>query len=80
MQTIKYFTGREYNGAQILEISVPAMPADELADVDVSFIDESRNIMGIVTLMAIELQRALDVGPAVLREYDAGRYSALDLI
>lgn len=75
MQTIKYSTGRQYDGAQTLVITAPPMPADDLADVDVSFTDASRRIAGVVTLLAFELQNADAIGAAVLREYDAGRYT-----
>lgn len=75
---IQFFTGRDYGAPQVLEITVPALPADELANVDVSFIDDARGIVGVVTLMAFELQG--NIGAAVLREYDAGRYSSVDLI
>lgn len=78
MPTLVHYTGREYNGKQVLEIDAPAMPDDLTADVRVMFTDESRNIVGIVTLMGFELQS--DVGAAVLREYDAGRYDYLDLL
>lgn len=73
MQTIKYQTGRIYNGPQTLDIAVPALPADELADVEVAFADASRHISGTVTLMALEANPR-EIGRAVLREYDAGRY------
>ena len=74
IMNIIFNTGRNYGSAQVLTINVPAAPADALADVEVSFTDASRNIVGIVTLMAFELDR--NVGPSVLREYDAGRYRA----
>lgn len=73
MQTIKYQTGRHYGAPQVLEITVPAKPADELADVAVTFADGARGIAGAVTLMAFELHG--NIGAAVLREYDAGRYA-----
>lgn len=79
MQTIKYQTGRDYGAPQVLEITIPALPADELADVDVSFIDDARGIVGVVTLMALQANHR-EIGAAVLREYDAGRYSSVDLI
>ena len=74
IMNITFNTGRNYGSAQVLTIDVPAAPADALADVDVSFSDAARNISGIVTLMGFELDR--NVGPSVLREYDAGRYRA----
>lgn len=75
MQTIKYQTGRIYNGAQILVINVPPAPADELSDVTVQFADESRGITGAVTVMGLELDSSFSLRAAVLREYDAGRYT-----
>ena len=74
MQTIKYQTGRIYNGPQTLVINVPAAPADELADVNVSFTDESRIIAGVVTVLGFELNSSFSLRAAVMREYDAGRY------
>lgn len=70
-----FYTGREYNGPQSLKIDAPAAPADALADVRVTFADASRGISGTVTLMAFELHG--NIGAAVLREYDAGRYSLI---
>lgn len=75
MQTIKYQTGRIYNGAQTLDITAPAAPADELSDVTVQFVDASRGITGTVTVMGLELGSASSIQHAVLREYDAGRYT-----
>lgn len=68
-----YSTGREYNGKQVLKIDAPAIPEDLIADVRVTFTDESRGITGVVTIMAVELMSG--TGDAVLREYDAGRYT-----
>ena len=71
-----YFsTGRVYDKPQCLAIDAPAAPADPLADVRVTFVDASRGISGAVTLMAYELNG--NIGLAVLREYDAGRYSLI---
>lgn len=74
IMNIIFNTGRNYNGAQVLSINVPPAPADSLDDVEVSFTDAARNISGIVTLIGFELDG--NIGPAVLREYDAGRYRA----
>lgn len=75
---IHYSTGRTYDKPQCLAIDAPAAPADPIANVRVTFVDASRGISGAVTLMACEL--GCDIGAAVLREYDAGRYSSVDLI
>jgi hypothetical protein len=77
MPTLVHYTGREYNGKQVLEIDAPAMPDDPTADVRVMFTDESRNIVGVVTLMAVELLSG--TGDAVLREYDAGRFDYMEI-
>lgn len=76
--TIKYQTGRDYGTPQVLEINLPALPADELADVAVTFTDTARGIAGVVTLMAMEANPR-EIGRAVLREYDAGRYALSEL-
>ena len=72
---IHYSTGRTYDKPQCLAIDAPAAPADPIANVRVTFVDASRGISGSVTLMACEL--GCDIGRAVLREYDAGRYSLI---
>lgn len=71
----QYSTGREYNGAQVLAIDVPALSDDLLADVRVEFRDASRGIAGAVALMTLECTTTASMGAAVLREYDAGRYT-----
>lgn len=73
MKTVQYRTGRQYNGDQVLSITYQE-PSDVygLEDVAVSFKDASRNISGTVKLMEMQCDR--DIGRAVLREYDAGRY------
>lgn len=75
MQTIKYQTGRHYGAPQVLEITVPAKPADELADVAVAFADAARGIAGVVTVLGFELDSSFSLRAAVMREYDAGRYA-----
>ena len=42
--------------------------------VQVRFDDEARAISGTVKVMALELNQ-FAIGPAVMREYDAGRYT-----
>jgi len=74
MKTIRYATGRDYGTPQVLTITAPATPDDPIADVRVTFEDEARGIAGAVTLMAFQLSQ---VGPAVLAEYDAGRYAEI---
>lgn len=77
MRNIKYQTGRDYGTPQVLDIVLPPPPpADEQEDVEVTFTDEARKIVGIVRLMGVEVDAyACDIGRAVLREYDAGRYT-----
>lgn len=72
---IKYTTGRNYGTAQILEIDAPGARDDDdmLADVRVTFNDTARHIRGVVSVMRLECDANL--GRAVLREYDAGRYN-----
>jgi len=72
MANIKYSTGRNYGATQVLDITF--LPSDDdWADVSVSFTDTARGISGVVQLMGLETTPR-DVGAAVLREYDAGRY------
>lgn len=73
---MKYPTGRDYGTPQVLEITAPTIPADaDLCDTfRVTFVDQARHISGTVHLMAFECDPR-SVGPAVLREYDAGRYA-----
>lgn len=77
MQHIRYNTGRcyDYGTTQVLTIEVPDTPQDILDTVSVRFADTVRNIRGVVQLFAFELSSS--VGAAVLREYDAGRYTAI---
>jgi hypothetical protein len=81
MKTIKYLTGRNYGTDQMLVITAPAAPDTEegYSDwVSVSFVDESRGIQGSVQLLGCELwSNNYRIGQAVLREYDAGRYTEL---
>ena len=80
MQTIKYETGRDYGAPQVLEISAPAAPTDDLADIElvpVSFSDSARGIAGTVEVFTFDLLSEQALGRAVLAEYDAGRYQAV---
>lgn len=72
MKTTQYLTGRNYGTAQILTITAPAIANDEWDLIEVAFEDAARGIAGTVRVFGIDLDQ---VGPAVLREYDAGRYS-----
>lgn len=70
-----YTTGRTYNGTQTLDINAPSAGGDDWEHVEVQFRDASRNIDGIVKVFNIELNTPRELGAAVLREYDAGRYT-----
>lgn len=73
--TIKYNTGRTYDTAQVLEITIESDVEDEfgLRDVVATFKDESRHIAGRVNVIVF----ADGVGSAVLTAYDAGQYQPL---
>lgn len=80
MKTIQYETGRDYGAPQVLEISAPNAPIDDLADIElvlVTFIDRARNVSGAVEVFTFDLLSEQKLGRAVLAEYDAGRYQAL---
>lgn len=79
MRNIQFNTGRVYGTKQILNIMAPNPRDDaDLIDwVSVSFNDEARNIIGTVSLMVCETMSNYDIGCAVLREYDAGRYNQI---
>lgn len=80
MQTIKYATGRDYGTPQVLEITAPDAPIDDLADIEfvsVTFLDRARSIAGTVDVFTFDLASEQKLGRAVLAEYDAGRYSPL---
>lgn len=76
MKTIRFETQRFYDNAQVLEIAMPedADRYDSWDLVEVRFDDAARAISGTVKVMALELNQ-FAVGPAVMREYDAGRYT-----
>ena len=74
---ITYNTGRsyDYGHPQLLAIrATPAAGADDFALVPADFVDAQRNIAGRVSVFMCEC-KPRDLGPAVLREYDAGRYT-----
>lgn len=75
MRTFRHNTGRHYGAPQVLAITAPTLsPSIDPAElVLVHFDDPARNIVGVVQVLACETG-AYDIGPAVLREYDHGRY------
>ena len=74
MKTIRYSTGRNYGAPQVLEIAAPASVEDDFSFVPVQFTDAARGICGSVMVLGFYLS---DIGPAVLAEYDAGRYTLI---
>ena len=73
--TINYTTGRTYGGPQVLQIEVETRKEDDfgLEEITATFRDQSRHISGRVTALVFPD----GIGPAVLIEYDAGRYQAI---
>jgi hypothetical protein len=73
---MQYSTGRVYNGAQVLNITVERETVDEFGTLDIvaTFDDASRGISGRVDVLAFAPD---DIGPAVLMAYDAGRYELI---
>lgn len=73
--TINYSTGRTYDGPQVLEIEIEARKEDDfgLEEITATFRDHSRHIAGRVNALIF----SDGIGPAVLTEYDAGRYQAI---
>ena len=80
MKTIRYETGRDYGAPQVLEITAPDAPTDDLADIElvsVTFVDRARHILGTVEVFTFDLVSEQKLGRAVLAEYDAGRYQTI---
>lgn len=75
MPTITYTTGRTYDGPQALEIEIESRKEDEwgLEQITATFRDHSRRISGRVNALVF----ADGIGPAILAEYDAGRYTEI---
>lgn len=75
MSTIKYTTGRTYDTAQVLEITVESESTDSwgLREIVATFSDASRHIKGRVHTVVF----ADGIGKAVLEAYDAGRYESI---
>ena len=76
MTTITYTTGRTYDGPQALEIEIESRKADQwgFEQITATFRDRSRRISGRVDAIVF----ADGIGPAILAEYDAGRYTEID--
>lgn len=72
---VTYTTGRTYDEPQVLEIEIEARTEDEfgLEEITATFRDQSRHISGRVNALVFPD----GIGPAVLAEYDAGRYTAI---
>ncbi|CAB4154936.1 hypothetical protein UFOVP653_45 [uncultured Caudovirales phage] len=73
---IEFTTGRTYDTAQVLAISVESDVAGDFGfrDVTAVFSDASRHISGRVEIVLVGND---PIGPAVLAAYDAGQYQAL---
>jgi len=80
-KTLTFNTGRVYGGnQQFLDIAYPADHSYSelnLEDVEVCFHDQARHIAGKVKLLGLEMDSNMGIGKAVLREYDAGRYTMI---
>lgn len=74
--TSSYATGRNYGKPQVLNIRVVSRGADDFDAARVEFQDDARGIAGAVSVFTLECAPR-DIGPAVLREYDAGRYNLI---
>ena len=72
MQTT-YITGRTYGTPQVLRIETLWRGKDATDWTTVRFDDDTRGISGVVVVLDMEVTPR-DIGPAVLREYDGGRY------
>ena len=72
---LTYTTGRTYDAPQVLEITIETRKQDEygLEEITATFRDQSRHISGRVNALVFPD----GIGPAVLAEYDAGRYQAI---
>ena len=77
MTYLEYSTGRTYNTAQVLAITVEEHGTDEwgIGEVTATFKDASRNISGRVVRVPIFPRES--IGEAVLSAYDRGTYQML---
>jgi hypothetical protein len=75
MQTITYSTGRTYDTAQVLAITIESETTDDfgIRDVVATFKDDSRHISGRVNVIVFND----GIGASVLAAYDAGQYQAI---
>lgn len=75
MQTITYSTGRTYDTAQVLAITIESEITDDfgIRDVVATFKDDSRHISGRVNVIVFND----GIGASVLAAYDAGQYQAI---
>ena len=75
MKTFKFTTGREYNGMQVLEITVENKTLDDsgLVEYTVIFRDPSRGIAGRANLFE-SFDDINVIGKSVLNAYDKGWY------
>ena len=73
---IQFKTGRTYDTEQVLEITIEQDQQDEhgLHNVTATFTDASRRIAGRVQTVVFPTE---SIGKAVLKEYDAGRYTII---
>lgn len=77
MKHITYNTGRTYDTAQVLEITVEEYGTDEwgIGEVTATFKDASRHIAGRVVQAPIFARDS--IGEAVLAAYDNGNYQTI---
>lgn len=80
MKTLQYATGRQYDGPQVLDITVENKTLDEYSftHYTVTFKDQSRRISGRAIVFSQEHSDApCDLGKRVLAVYDAGNYELI---
>jgi hypothetical protein len=77
--TYTWDTGRGYNaaGEHIITITVIGVCEDDDFWADANFDDQTRMIKGKVRIFANDLANCYTLREAVLREYDAMRYTAI---
>ena len=77
MTHITYTTGRTYDTAQVLEITIEEQGTDEwgIGEITATFKDASRNISGRIIRAPIFARES--IGEAVLSAYDHGNYQAI---
>lgn len=77
MKYLEYTTGRTYDTAQVLEITVEEQGTDEwgIGEITATFKDASRNISGRIVRAPIFARES--IGEAVLSAYDHGNYHSI---